>query len=277
MRKCAWGGLVKWMVSVVVPVISVLGAILALAPTAAVTQTSTPELVDPNLSARLAMDGLVTPITMAFIAPNRFLVLEKNTGIVWHVEIDNASKVHRSVALDLSVNFGSERGLLGIALHPQFSQGKPWVYLFWTCRTTTAPTNPPWIPVATLCNDANMTGLADTDDLVKVPLLGNRVDRFVWNSTSMTLAHASRLISLRSLQYDAAPVPPGQGDADQPIRGNHDGGVMRFGPEGKLYIIFGDQGRRGWLQNLQYGPTTGTITVPDDQFGGPEPDNAHFS
>src|SRR5207245_10823164 len=33
----------------------------------------------------------------------------------------------------------------------------------------------------------------------------------------------------------------------------------------------GDNGRRGYLQNNQMGP------VPDDQFGGPEPDNSHLT
>src|SRR4030095_6173225 len=48
-----------------------------------------------------------------------------------------------------------------------------------------------------------------------------------------------------------------------------------LGPDGKLYIFFGDQGRRGQLQNLPDGPFG--PGQPDDQFGGPEPDNAHLS
>jgi glucose/arabinose dehydrogenase len=87
------------------------------------------------------------------------------------------------------------------------------------------------------------------------------------------------LIKLLAFQNDGAPVPPGQGDEDQPPRGNHDGGVIAFGPDHKLYILFGDAGRRSQLQNLPSGPTqTGLgLTVPDDQFGGPQPDDAHFT
>ena len=59
------------------------------------------------------------------------------------------------------------------------------------------------------------------------------------------------------------------------MRGNHNGGVIRFGTDGKLYIVIGDNGRRGNLQNLSFGPSVSPDgpTTTDDQFGGPEPDN----
>ena len=199
-----------------------------------------PVLLDQNLTVTTVINGLDQPTTMAFINANEFLVLERATGRVQRI----LNGQLQTAALDLAVNNASERGLLGIALHPNFPF-TPWVYLYWT---------------------ESSTGV-DTSNVDQVALLGNRVDKFIWDGSTLTLSQ--NLIRLRALQADAG----------QPLRGNHNGGVIRFGPDGKLYIIIGDEGRRGFLQNLPCGPTavcSGTIT-PDDQFGGPEPDNAHLT
>ena len=250
----------------------VLGAALAFgaAAPASWAQAPQPSMLVPGLGVRPVVSDLVTPITMAFLAPNDLLVLEKNTGRV--VRVTNG--VSQGAVLDLGVNFASERGLLGIALHPEFPE-VPHVFLFWTARSTSPPSNP-FAPDERVPLDANMFA-GDTDDVLMVPLLGNRVDRFTWNGS--TLTYDRNLIFLRSFQNDAAPQPPGQGDETQPPRGNHNGGVLAFGPDGKLYIYFGDQGRRGQLQNLPSGPTSTGLgpVVPDDQFGGPAPDDAHLA
>ncbi len=237
-------------------------------------------MTHPDLAVRTVVTGLDSPTTMAFIGRNDILVLEKNTGKVQRVV---NGKIHSTV-LDLAVNFGSERGLLGIALHPRFPRN-PGVYLYWTESSTGADTNV----------------LADT------PLLGNRVDRFEW--TGSTLVQDINLIKLRAIQQDATnPVE----------RGNHDGGVLAFQISGddkdwrdrnarededgnwrwwgdggssmdhgerrssdrsrekaKLLIFVGDLGRRGQMQNLVDGPFG--PGQADDQFGGPEPDDAHLS
>jgi aldose sugar dehydrogenase len=203
-------------------------------------QSSGPVMLHPRLDVRPVVSGLNLPTTLAFIGSDDILVLEKNTGQVQRV----VGGLVQGTVLDLAVNFGSERGLLGIALHPDFP-ANPGVYLYWTESTT---------------GD-------DTNVLSETPLLGNRVDRFAWDGSSLTFDH--NLIMIRAIQQDA----------DQPERGNHDGGVITFGHDGKLYIFIGDVGRRGQLQNLPCGPTDTCPgpTVPDDQFGGPEPDDAHLT
>jgi aldose sugar dehydrogenase len=204
----------------------------ALLPTAA---QAAPSVVDPNLAVRTAVSGLDQPISMAFLGRNDMFVLEKASGKVQRVRNGVVTTV-----LDLPVNSGSERGLLGIALDPHFFvSGR--VYLYWT---------------------ETLSG-SDSTVLSDVPLLGNRVDRFVWNGS--TLTHDLNIIRLRAFQADAG----------QPERGNHDGGVLRFGHDKKLYVVIGDVGRRGQLQNLINGPFG--PGMPDDQFGGPQPDNAHLT
>src|SRR4029453_13348380 len=98
------------------------------------------------------------------------LVLEKATGRVQRV----TGGAVQGTALDLAVNAGSERGLLGIALHRRFP-ANPAVYLYWTESTTGA----------------------DTTVLSETPLLGNRVDRFRWNGS--TLVFDRNIIRLRAL------------------------------------------------------------------------------
>ena len=73
-------------------------------------------MLDPNLSVKTVVTGLSQPTSMAFIGNNDFFVLEKNTGKVQRV----TNGAVQSTVLDLAVNSASERGLLGIALHPNF-------------------------------------------------------------------------------------------------------------------------------------------------------------
>jgi glucose/arabinose dehydrogenase len=230
---------------------------------------SGPTLLDVNLGVRTVASGFTTPAAIAFPGPNEMFVIEKNTGQVKHV----VGGVVQGVALDLAVNNSSERGLLGIALDPQFSTNK-FVYLHWTC-TAPAPADP-FTPSLIECADQPQNG-ADTSDILALPLIGNRVDRFQWNGSQ--LVWQKNLIKLRTFQNDGGPIPPGQSDLGQAAAGNHNGGPICFGPDGKLYVFTGDRGRRGQLQNLPSGPTATGLgaTVPDDQFGGPQADRAHFT
>jgi glucose/arabinose dehydrogenase len=227
-------------------------ALLAVVGALAVPQVAqAQEVLDPELAVRTAASGLTQPTGMAFIGPNDILVNQKSNGQVRRVL---NGVLQPDPVLDLAVNFQSERGLLGMALDKRF-RVNCWVYLYWT---------------------QSSTGV-DTNVNAEVPLLGNRVDRFVWNGSTLTFDQ--NVIMLRAAQ-PAVPAVPGPA---QNAAGNHDGGVIKVSPDdGKLYIFIGDVGRRGWTQNLRCGPATFYNCPPssplaDDIFGGPMPDDAHLT
>jgi glucose/arabinose dehydrogenase len=76
------------------------------------------------------------------------------------------------------------------------------------------------------------------------------VDRFVWDGTKLTFdRNITKLPSrITDLTMDRR-------------RGNHNGGVIKFGPDGKLYVVIGDQNTRGALANVAGGPSAAEMGV----------------
>ena len=225
-----------------------IAAAAALSFSGVASAQTTPTVLDPKLEVRPVATGLSQPVQMEFIGANDFFVLEKPTGQVKRVKDGVAT-----VVLDLTVNSNSERGLLGIALDKYFKFNGT-VYLYWS--ETTEPAD---------------NALGD-----KVPLRGNRLDRFKWDGTS--LVFEKTLHRSRALQDD---VSNRTNPANPVFRGNHNGGVVRVDPkDGTIYLQVGDTGRRGQLQNLVDGPFVfppGDGEIGDDQFGGPDPDANHLT
>jgi glucose/arabinose dehydrogenase len=115
-----------------------------------------PTLRDPNLSVTEIASGLTLPTTMAFIGVNDILVLQKNNGMVRRVI---AGVLQPSAVLDVAVDNDSERGMLGIAVHPNFPTS-PFVYLYYTESSTSG--------------DSSGSAAA------------NRVYRYTWNGAALT-------------------------------------------------------------------------------------------
>jgi glucose/arabinose dehydrogenase len=195
---------------------------LALAPSLLYAQT----VRDTSLKVEQLVSGLSTPTTMAFVGPNDILVLQKDDGRVRRV-IDGV--LQPGHVIDVHVDNASERGLLGIALHPQFPS-VPLVYLYYTESSTGADTS----------------GTTPS---------GNRVYAYTWNGASLT--NPTLILHL--------PATPGP---------NHDGGVITFGPDAKLYVVIGDLNRNGQLQNFPSGaPDDTSVILRLNEDGSIPPDN----
>ena len=181
-----------------------------------------PTMTDESLGTEVVASGLTEPTAMAFIGEDDFLVTEKSTGEVHRVTGGEVSEP----VIDLAVNFFDERGLLGIAVHPEFDSNG-YVYLYWT-----------WSGEGE--GDEGFLG-PDTDEEFAVPELGNRVDRFAWDGEALTWD--MNIVEMRSNTLET--------DTSGRIRGNHDAGPIVFGQDGTLFIVNGDQNLRGELQNIE--------------------------
>lgn len=96
----------------------------------ALPESSGQVLVDPSLKVELFFkDGLKGPATsMAFLAPDDILVLEKNTGKVQRIV--NGS-LEQNPLLQVKVGTEVELGMLGIAISKN-QQGKTFAFLYYT-------------------------------------------------------------------------------------------------------------------------------------------------
>src|SRR5690606_33465083 len=113
-----------------------------------------PSFVDPNIQSEAVVSISGQLLTgLVFLSANDMLVTSKNNGHVIRV----VNGINQGVVLDLPVNSLSERGLLGIALDPQFNlAAHRYVYLFYTAAPSDGAT-----PTA------------------------NRVSRFTWNGSAL--------------------------------------------------------------------------------------------
>jgi glucose/arabinose dehydrogenase len=201
MRICGW-----------IP--SILILLVGAAPAASQTVT------DPALWIQTTQPAIGQATAMRFLAPGDAFVLEQKTGKVFRVQGTTVTEV-----LDLDVRSNSERGLIGLALHPDFATND-FVYLYYS------------VPLGQ--GDDSSGGNSDTSNWAQ-----NRLSRFTWNGTNLV-----NETPLFSIDFDAA----------QNNGANHDGGVLRFGPDGKLYLATGDLHRNRAEQNRSSQASTSAKT-----------------
>ena len=153
-----------------------------------------------------ATTTLNAPTALAFIPDGRMLITLQGGNL--RVAQNGVVASTPALSLGTKVCSTSERGLLGVAVDPQFSNNN-FVYLYYTFRK---------FPNA---GDPCLTGQPTSADN---PV--NRVSRFVLPGTNVIDPQSEVIL------IDNIPSP----------NGNHNGGDLHFGKDGLLYISVGDGG-----------------------------------
>ncbi|MGC2599453.1 MAG: PQQ-dependent sugar dehydrogenase [Nitrososphaeraceae archaeon] len=199
--------------------------------TKALPAVAGPTIIDPNLKAEVVFKGLKIPTSMAFLAPNNILVLEKNSGNV--LRILNGNLIKKPL---LHVNAATqflEWGLLGIAISKQTNpasddsgQVHTYVFLYYT----KSGANP---------------RVSEGNHIYRYELVNDQ------------LINSVELLNLPS----NAPDPLSES--------NHNGGKVLIGPDNNVYTIIGDVGSHdGQAQNNKIGKkldgTSGILRITKD-------------
>ena len=166
-----------------------------------------PMVLDADLRVEEVVGGLELPTSMAFLGPNDFLVLEKQSGIVKRV-LDGIALA--SPVLDVSVANENERGMLGIIVEREIdsqSMRNPHTYVFVTFTESDE-------------DGSDDCSSSDTCEQEGGPI-GNRLYRY--ESVNNELTNPKLLLDL--------PGTPGPA---------HNGGVLKIGHDNNIYLTVGD-------------------------------------
>jgi len=202
-------------------------------------EQSFPVVKDSRLHVEQLGKGLPSsPTSMDFIDKNNFLVLVKDGSVYL---ISNGT-LNREPVLTLTTDTTVERGLLGIAIN-KFNKSRSNAY----DDDTTHPSN----------KSKNVDVFIYVTGYDERKELKNIVYKYQWNGTKL-------VNPVTILELPALPGP------------HHNGGKLAFGPDNYLYIIIGDLGRTGELQNIKNGSApddTGSVLRIDSTDGSPAKNN----
>ena len=217
-------------------------AALLLAVVWASAAAGQPTVSDGTLTVDTVLTQLDSPSSMAFLAANDFLFLEKNTGRVRRVV---GGVLQADPVLDVAVNNDNERGLLGIAIN---GESPPHVFLYYTAVA-----------------DADGNGVPDSG----TPL-GNRVYRYTWNAGTAHLDDPQLILDLPVLSgpnHNGGVLTLGPPPTPGPTPAIGDGRA--------LFVVIGDLNRGGQLENVAGGaaPDDTAVILRVQQDGSPAPGN----
>ncbi len=153
-----------------------------------------------NLERTTAVSGLTQPTTLDWTPDGQFMLVAQKNGQVKVIDENGNLRANPLVDLSGEVNDTRDRGLLGMAIHPEFPS-QPYVYLLYTY-------DPP--------ETAGRTGLGAPDGKGNRP---SRMVRLTVNPNTMVADPTSKVIMAGSNStWEYTNAPTGNSTGDNSIR-----------------------------------------------------------
>ncbi len=231
-------------------------ASVVVAPVAQIVQpaavSAAGSFTDPHFADVPVFTGLTWPTTIRFAANGKAFVAEKR-GII--KEYDSVDDTSATQVLDIrsDVHDYWDRGLLSIALDPDFLNGRNYIYAYYVYNAPPGQTAPVWHDAQGNDNCPSPPG-GTTDGCV----VRSKLDRYTVNLTTNVADPASRL----NLIGDS-----GTGEWCQQFP-SHAGGALAFDRDGMLLVTGGDGASFSGMDWGQRGGSPGSPT-PVNPCGDP--------
>jgi glucose/arabinose dehydrogenase len=215
-----------------------------------------PARVGPGLVAENRVSGAADPAAMAFASDGRVFYTEKNTGSIRVIDPDG---LLRTPFAQVPVNYAGQRGLLGIALHPDFPT-TPRVYVFYTRSDTGASTNNPQAVFDNRVVYFTANGNVATDGEIFVAALPAGSGTEDVAGQIVFSAEGKLLVALGDLTDSAAAADPAS-LAGKILRYNDDGSIPSDNPTPDSPVFASGLRNPG---GLCIDPTDGAVFVIDN-------------
>lgn len=190
--------------------------------------------------------GLDLPTNIEFAPDGRVFIIEKK-GVIKTADSINDSTLSQVTNLQSQVHNFWDRGLLGLAVHPQFPN-QPYLYILYTYGAPLPVTGGPTRVWEEGTNDNCPTPPGSTDQGCVV---SGRLSRLQLNPATMQVVSETVLIHDWCQQFPS-----------------HSIGDLQFGADGKLYVSGGDGASFTGTDWGQFGGNPGTVT-PRNPCGDP--------
>ncbi|MEZ4288132.1 MAG: PQQ-dependent sugar dehydrogenase [Polyangiales bacterium] len=209
----------------------------------------------PNFQHQAVFSGLRLPTTVRFAPDGRIFVAEQKGAIKVFDSITDSNGPDVINTLVPNVFGFRDRGLLGMALDPDFANNG-YLYVIYAYNAPPGQTAPYWQPRFCAIGEDPVNNRCCAADSKRCTITG-RVSRLQINASNQVVGSEQVLIGGNNFCQEFQ---------------SHSVGALDFAPDGSLYASMGDGASYDTVDTGNYGDVAGGFSCNSVQIGGQNPD-----